>query len=287
MYKPFKARVPDLGYTGLLQTILHKGHKMQTPFHGQSALRLLGVRLEFDMREGFPLTTLRSVKGSFKQALGEIIAFMNGAHTQEELKYYGCTWWDRWVTEERCKRFDLPTGELGRGSYGPVLQPQIIPLLDQMREYPTSRTHVLTTWDPQFAIPRWRKPREVVVAPCHGTVVHFNLDPETKELELVHVQRSGDVPVGVVFNIVHYAAMGMMFAQVLGYTMGRLVHIILDAHIYEEQIPYVEKLLERAPNAFPTVTLDPKIEHIFDFRAEHFALTDYDPHPALNIPTPT
>jgi thymidylate synthase len=125
-----------------------------------------------------------------------------------------------------------------------------------------------------------------VVAPCHGWL-HVLVFPDTKEISVHHFQRSGDIPVGVVFNFVQYASFLMMIAQVLGYKAKELVYTISDAHIYESQFSMVEKLLKRESRAFPTMTIsDTSITDIMDFRPEHFVISDYNPHPAMIIPTP-
>ena len=94
------------------------------------------------------------------------------------------------------------------------------------------------------------------------------------------------MPVGVPFNIIQYAAFTLMIAQIIGYTPREYVHTISDAHIYESQYALVEELLKREPRKLPTVTLNPSIMDIMDFRPEHFTLSDYDPHPSMKIPTP-
>jgi thymidylate synthase len=94
-------------------------------------------------------------------------------------------------------------------------------------------------------------------------------------------QRSGDVPVGVPANMVQYAALLMMVAQATNTIPYEFVHSFSDAHIYVDQIPAVETMLARDSKVFPTVTLDPSVKDIFEFRKEHFSLTDYTPHPGI------
>jgi len=146
------------------------------------------------------------------------------------------------------------------------------------------RTHVISPWIPQYTIQHTGLTRSVVVAPCHG-YIHILAYPDTKEIIIHHFQRSADIPIGVVSNVVQYAAFGMMLAQVIGYTMTELVHTFSDAHIYHNQFDAVAELLARKPRPFPTVTLDSSITNIFDFRPEHFTLSDYNPHQKMVIPT--
>lgn len=270
--------------------------RLPTGKMGEKAKMLVGVQLRYPIENGFPVITERDLSGKFFQgALAEHIAFLHGARTNEELKKFGCKWWGRWVTKEKCDIFGLPEGDLGDGSYGAAWASfptkegtpfnQIENVIKQLKERPYLRTHFISPWIPQYAIQHSTLKRKVVVAPCHGWI-HILAFPETKEIVIHHFQRSADFPVGVPFNIIQYAGFGMMVAQLLGYTMKELVHTFSDAHIYESQYSYVEELLKREPKRLPTVTLDPNIKDIFDFKPEHFTLSDYEPHPAMIIPTP-
>lgn len=293
---PYSQRTPDTQYRELLQKILTEGVEV-TPIQGEKSRMILGHQMRFSLANGFPMITERDLSGKFmKGALGEHIAFLHGARTHEELTQYGCPWWKRWVTAERCAIFGLPEGDLGPGSYGPAwaafptaegaLFNQIEHVVRQIKERPQLRTHVISPWIPQYTIQHsGLPPRKVVVAPCHG-YLHILVFPETKEISVHHFQRSGDIPVGVVFNMMQYAAFTLMLARVTGYTPKELVYTISDAHIYESQIKKVQELLAREPRAFPTVQVDPAITDIFDFRPEHFTVTDYYPHEAMLIPTP-
>ncbi len=293
--KPYNERTPDFQYHQLLERIMNEGMDMM-PIHGIGARSIVGHQVRFNMDNGFPLITERDAAKILPGALGEHIGFLNGAHTLEDLKKYGmlAIYWDRWVTKEKCDVFGLSEGELGPGSYGaawasfPTAEGkpfnQIENIVRQIQERPYLRTHFISPWIPQYTLQHSELTRKVVVAPCHGWI-HIFTYPDTKELVIHHFQRSADVPIGVVSNIVQYAAFGLMLGQVTGYKMKELVHTFSDAHIYHNQFDSVKELLAREPRSFPTVTLDPSITNIFDFRPEHFTLTDYEPHPKMMIPT--
>ncbi len=293
--KPYDVRTPDTQYRDLLKLIMEKGRDVM-PIHGIGARSIVGHQMRFDIANGFPLITERDATKIFPGALGEHIGFLNGAHTLDDLKQYGmpAVYWDKWVTKEKCADFGLPEGELGAGSYGaawgefPTAEGkpfnQIAHVVKQIKERPYLRTHFVTPWIPQYTLQHEGLTRKVVVAPCHGWI-HIFTYPDTKEVVIHHFQRSADIPIGVVSNIVQYAAFGMMLAQVIGYTMKELVHTFSDAHIYHNQFEAVEKLLSREPKRFPTVTLDSSVTDIFAFRPNHFTLTDYNPHPKMLIPT--
>lgn len=293
--KTFKDRSPDSQYQDLLRKIMREGHEVK-PIQGEKAKMILGHQLRYVFSNGFPVITERDLSGPFfTGALAEHVAFLNGARTQAELEKFGCKWWSKWVTKEKCAIFGLPEGDLGPGSYGaawanfPTAEGkpfnQIENLVKQVKERPYLRTHFVSPWIPQYTLQHSDLTRKVVVAPCHGWI-HVLAFPETKEISIHHFQRSADVPVGVAFNIIQYAAFGLMLAQITGYSMKEYVHTLSDAHIYESQYEKVEELISREPKKLPTVSLDQSINNIFDFRPEHFKLEDYDPHPKMLIPTP-
>jgi thymidylate synthase len=295
--KPYAERTIDTQYRDLLQRILTEGREVN-PIQGEKTKMVVGHQLRYDMRNGFPLITERDMSGNFmRAALGEHIAFLNGARTQEQLEAFGCKFWDRWVTPEKCAQFNLPAGDLGDGSYGAAWTHfptkdegdfnQIEHFMKQIKERPYLRTHLITPWIPQYVVQYEGRTRKVVVAPCHGWI-HVLCFPEKKELAIHHFQRSADAPVGLPFNIIQYAAFGMMVGKLIGYEMVEYVHTMSDVHIYESQIEKVKELLEREPRKLPTMTLDATgIENITDFRPEHFTLgEDYEGHPRMLIPTP-
>jgi len=297
-YRPFAERTPDQQYQDLLRKIMERG-RVTKPIQGEEAKGIVGMQLHYDMRNGFPLIGERDLSKLFKGGLAEGIGFLNGARTHDELSKFGCKWWDRWVTPEKCAIFGLPAGDLGDGSYGaawtnfPTKEgtpfDQIEHVMKQIKERPFLRTHFISPWIPQYTIQHADLKRKVVVAPCHGWV-HIFLYPDTKELALHHFQRSCDMPVGVPFNMLNYAAMGLMIAHLTGYTFVEYVHSFSDAHIYSSQYDAVKELIAREPRRLPTVKLDLEavkgITNIKDFRPEHFILTDYEPHAAMKIPTP-
>ena len=297
MIKPYAKRTVDTTYQDLLRRVMTEGREVH-PIQGGMSKMVMGHQMRFDMRNGFPLITERDMSGPFlKAALGEHIAFLNGARTQEQLEAFGCKFWDRWVTKEKCETFGLEEGDLGNGSYGaawtsfPTAEGapfnQIEHVIKQIKERPYLRTHIISPWIPQYVIQHDDLQRSTVVAPCHGWI-HVLCFPETKELAVHHFQRSADSPVGLPFNMVQYAAFGMMLAHLTGYEMVEYVHTLSDAHIYENQFEKVEELLTREPRKLPTMTLQAEgIEKITDFRPEHFVLgDDYEPHAKMLIPTP-
>ncbi len=293
--KPLNERTPDSQYQDALRRILEQGHEVK-PIHGEKAKMIMGIQLRYDLKNGFPIIGERDLSGPlFTGALAEHIAFLHGARTQAELEKFGCKWWSKWVTKEKCDIFDLPTGDLGDGSYGAAWATfptkegapfnQIAHVVQQIKERPYLRTHFISPWIPQYTIQHEGLTRKVVVAPCHGWI-HVLAFPETKEISIHHFQRSGDFPVGVPFNMIQYAAFGLMIAHLTNYSFKEIVYTFSDAHMYESQYDKVRELLAREPRKLPTMKINTDIKDIFDFRPEHFTLEDYEPHSKMSIPTP-
>lgn len=310
-YKPVSDRTPDDQYHELLRDIMTNGRTKQ-PIHARleenknsghaDSKEVSGRMLAFDLSNGFPLLPIRKLEKVFRGGLGEVIAFINGARTLDQLREYECPdiFWENWVSKEKCEIWGLPEGDLGQGSYGAVLGDlpnprggsfdQIIAVMKQMEKMPFLRTHCLSTWSPVLSMgdDEQNAPRNVVVAPCHGNFVHFILWDKHKVLEMTHTQRSADVPVGLQINVSEWAALGMMVAYMLGYEFTRYTHFLSNPHIYDLQYEVVGALLEREPRKLPTVTLEPdrEIKSLKDFRPSDFKIADYDPHPWIKIDTP-
>ena len=282
-------KTPDTQYRELLKSIIENG--VRTPSQqGVDALTLIGPKpLHFKLANGFPIITERKIsKRIWSQAIGEIIGFINGARTQEELQQYGCDWWHSWVTDAKCAKRGLESGDMGPGSYGAAFHDfptaegptfnQFENIIKQIKERPHLRTHFISPWIPQYTIRVTGKQQKVVVCPCHGWIHIRIIDGK---LTLHMFQRSSDTPVGLPANLAQYAALTMMIAQVTGYEAYEYVHSFSDAHIYVDQLDHVKELIEREPKTLPTMQMNPDKKDLFDFRVEDFKLTDYHPHKVM------
>ncbi len=296
-YKPYPRRTPDSQYRDLLQNILDNGEFGETR-QGPRAKTLIGAQMHFKLSNGFPLITDRNIGSFWRKPIGELCAFINGARTRNQLAEFGCTWWDAWTSDEKTKKRGLAPGDIGPGSYGAAFHDfptadggsfdQFKHLVEQIKEFPEMRTHFVTPWIPQYIVRGEGKQQKVTIAPCHGWV-HVRVFND--KLHLHMFQRSGDVPIGVPSNMVQYAALGLMLEHLTGFEAAEYVHTISDAHIYEDQIEYLEPMLSREPLRLPTVVLSEegkKVSDIHEFRMEHFELSDYEPHPSIpRIPVAT
>lgn len=292
-YLPYDARRPDAQYRDVLAGIVERGERVPTR-QGPAALTLMQQAMRFDLSNGFPMITERSIESFWRKPIGELCAFINGVTTTSGLRAFGCDWWDDWATAEKTSKRGLEPGDIGPGSYGGAFHDfptsegegfdQFQHLVEQLRELPRDRTHFVSPWIPQYQVRGAGKVPRTTIAPCHGWV-HVRV--LNGRLHLHMFQRSGDVPVGVPANMVQYAALLLMLEHLTGYEAAAYYHTISDAHVYEDQLDRVRVMLERDPRPLPTVTLNAegrKVEDIHDFRGEHFDLADYHPHGGLRIP---
>lgn len=292
-YHDLSSRTPDTQYRDMLERILRTGESVPTR-QGPPALTLMQQTMRFDLRNGFPVITERNVRPFWRKAIGELCAFINGATTLAELEKFGCDWWDAWATPAKTSSRGLEPNSLGPGSYGAAFHDfpaaggdpfdQFAHLVEQIRELPELRTHFVSPWIPQYQVRGAGKKPKTTIAPCHGWV-HVRV--LRGRLHLHMFQRSGDVPVGVPSNMIQYAALTLMLEQLTGCPAAAYYHTISDAHIYQDQVERAETMVAREPRPLPTVWLNEDgraVTDIHDFRAEHFELGDYDPHPGLRIP---
>ena len=297
-YREYSKRKPSDQYKNLIRDILDNGQIGSSPMvdaNGNEVRTIdrMGAIVRFNILEdGVPFVTERSINGFWKAAVGELFAFINGARTQEELEKFGCKWWKSWVTEEKCQKRGLETGDLGPGSYGAAFASfptidgegfnQFEEIVKQIKERPELKTHFISPWIPQYTIRNKDHQQKVVVGPCHGWI-HFRVIDG--KLSMVMFQRSCDVLVGCVSNWAQYSALLIAMAEVLNLVPYEFVHMISDAHIYENQLPWVEKILSRESRPFPSLKTINKHDNIADYRPEDFVLEDYNPHdPIKDIP---
>lgn len=299
-YLPYEERTPDFQYRGVLASTLPEadggeGEFVKNEFQDSGRYSNFGMpKVDFKFRNGFPLITERKVN-FWPKFINEMAAFINGARTLDEMRQYGDkkTWpnfWEQWLYPEKCAQFGLPAGDMGDGSYsvfGKYPSPdgtsfnQFLAMIEQIRDFPSVTTHMVTSWMPVYALGNRKRRRKVVVAPCHGTAVRVIINDG--RLTLQHVQRSADMPVGAIGNMVGYAAVALQLARILDVEPYRYVHCFMDPHSYKVQLPWTKRIIAIEPRPFPTLLIkDDAPKDLLAFRAEHFELKDYNPHPAMN-----
>jgi thymidylate synthase len=268
-------------YLDLLQHILDHGTR-KADRTGTGTIAIFGHQLRFNLAEGFPAVTTKKLH--LKSIIHELLWFLSGDTNIAYLKRNGVTIWNEWATE---------TGELGP-VYGAQWRgwnaadgrriDQMAQLLDDLRERPDSRRHIVTAWDPALLPDETRSPRENAAAglqalpPCHTLFQFFVADGR---LSCQLYQRSADAFLGLPFNIASYALLTMMIAQVTDLDPADFILSLGDAHIYLNHLEQVHLQLRREPYPLPRMQLNPARRDLFAFRYEDFALVGYRHHPAI------
>jgi thymidylate synthase len=236
---------------------------------GTGTLSVFGHQMRFDLAAGFPLVTTKKVH--LKSVIHELLWFLEGDTNVKHLNVNGVTIWDEWADED---------GDLGP-IYGQQWRSWAAPdgrSIDQLQEVveilktnPDSRRMIVTAWNPAD-LP------DMALAPCHCL---FQLYVTEGRLSCQLYQRSGDVFLGLPFNIASYALLTMMLAQVGGLQPGEFVHTLGDAHLYLNHLEQADLQLTRTPRPLPQMRLNPEVRGLFQFRYEDFELVGYDPHPHI------
>ena len=258
-------------YLDLLRYISDNG-VLKNDRTGTGTKSIFGYQMRFDLNEGFPLLTTKKVH--LKSIIYELLWFIAGDTNIKYLKDHGVSIWDEWADEN---------GDLGP-VYGHQWRSwpapdgktidQLSGLIRQIRTNPDSRRLIVSAWNPAEV-------DKMALPPCH-TMFQFYVADGKLSCQLY--QRSGDVFLGVPFNIASYALLTMMVAQVCGLKPGSFVHTLGDAHIYTNHFEQVATQLQREPRPLPEMNVNPDKKDIFDFCYEDFELTGYDPWPAIKAP---
>lgn len=147
-------------------------------------------------------------------------------------------------------------------------------MIEAIKKTPDSRRLIVSAWNPED-VPSMALP------PCH-TMFQFYVQEGRLSCQLY--QRSGDVFLGVPFNIASYALLTHLIAHETGLAVGEFVHTLGDAHLYINHIEQMKEQLSREIRAFPTLVLNQEKQSVFDFEMEDIQLEGYDLHPAIKAP---
>ena len=227
-------------------------------------VKLFGVVNRYDLKQEFPILTVR--RQYFKSAVDELLwIWQKKSNDVHELSSHV---WDAWADENGTigKAYGYQLGVKHRYPEGEM--DQVDRVLWQLRHDPASR-RILTS------LYTFADLSEMALYPCAYSMT-FNVSGNT--LNAILNQRSQDMLTANGWNVMQYAALLMMFAQVSGLEPGELVHVIADCHIYDRHVPMVEELLRNEPYPAPKVTLDPAVQDFYQFTKNSFTVEGYRYH---------
>lgn len=255
-------------YLDLLQRILENGVE-KSDRTGTGTLSVFGHQMRFDLQNGFPLLTTKKLHT--RSIIYELLWFLKGETNISYLHDNKVTIWDEWADEN---------GDLGpiygkqwrawEAKDGKVID-QIGQVIEQIKTNPDSRRLLVSAWNvgeiDQMALP-----------PCH---IIFQFYVANNKLSCQLYQRSADVFLGVPFNIASYALLTQMIAQVCGLEAGEFIHTTGDTHLYLNHIAQAREQLSRNPYDLPTLSLNPLVKDIADFKYEDIKIENYICHPHI------
>ena len=258
-------------YLDLLRHVLEHGSE-KSDRTGTGTRSVFGWQMRFDLNAGFPLVTTKKLH--LQSIVHELLWFLRGETNIAYLKEHKVRIWDEWADD---------AGELGP-VYGKQWRrwssadgreiDQLRNVVDEIRRNPDSRRLIVSAWNvadlPAMAL-----------QPCHALFQFYVADGR---LSCRLYQRSGDIFLGVPFNIASYALLTHMVAQACDLQVGDFVHTLGDAHLYANHFDQAREQLSREPRRLPTLRLDPAVRDVFAFRFDDIAIEGYDPHPAIRAP---
>ncbi|MGX7419272.1 thymidylate synthase [Carnobacterium gallinarum] len=308
-------------YLELGKKVMETG-AIKTDRTGTGTKSLFGYQMRFDLAAGFPLLTTKRVP--FGLIKSELLWFIKGDTNIRYLLQHNNHIWDEWAFERFIKSSDYTGpdmtnfgrravtdpefnqvyqvelkqfcariledegfakqyGELGniygsqwrnwKTTQGETID-QLKDVIEMIKKTPDSRRLIVSAWNPED-VPTMALP------PCH-TLFQFYVADGKLSCQLY--QRSADIFLGVPFNIASYALLTHLIAHEVGLEVGEFVHTLGDAHLYSNHMEQMAEQLTREARDFPTLTLNPEKESIFDFDVADIQIEGYDPHPAIKAP---
>ena len=265
-------------YHDIVRHVLETGIRKKNRT-GTDTISSFAVHYKVDLAAGFPLLTTKKV--FFKSVIRELLWYLSGETHIQNLRQHTKIW-DAWTSEEKnwevgkmygyqwvnWEKYseDPESGKISKSHINQIQQ-----TIDLIKNNPSSRRMVVTAWNPSVL-------DEISLPSCH-TFFIFNVTGDKLNCHLT--QRSGDIALGIPFNLACYAALTMMIAQETGYQLGQFSHYINDAHIYVNHIDGLKEQLTRDPKKLPRLKIESK--PFWDIEFEDFTLNDYHPDPPIRF----
>lgn len=263
-------------YLDLVARVLENGSRKKNRT-GVDTISCFAEHYRVDLSKGFPLLTTKKV--NFAAMLHEVLWYLSGEDHIRNLRQHTRIW-DAWADEEGnldtaygryWRRFPSAQMNPDTGAYDVCEVDQIDRVVQLLKTDPTSRRMVVTAWEPGNAL-------DSKLPPCHFSFV-FNVQQDKLNCHLT--QRSGDIAIGIPFNLAAYSLLTQILAQEANLSLGFFSHSIVDAHIYVNHVDGLKLQLAREPRSLPRLEIARK--PLEQLRFEDFALLDYNPHPGIKF----
>lgn len=233
-------------------------------------IKKFGVVNRYDLSREFPIMTLR--RTAFKSCIDEILWIWQ--KKSNNIRDLNSHIWDEWADENGSigKAYGYQLGV--RHQYKEGMMDQVDRVLYDLKNNPYSRRIMTNIYVHQDL-------HEMNLYPCAYSMT-FNVTGN--KLNAILNQRSNDILTANNWNVVQYAVLVHMIAQVSGLEAGELVHVIADAHIYDRHIPLVKELIKRQTYDAPVFRMNPDVKDFYEFTVDDFELEDYKYGPQIKIP---
>lgn len=239
-------------------------------------ISIVGVTNKYDVGKEFPMITLRNNSGTVKRAIDEVLwIWQKKSNKVSELNSHI---WDQWAKEDgtigkaygyqMAKKYEFKTKE-------GIQQMNQVDFVLYLLKNDVSSRRIMTN------IFNHAELKDMALEPCvYGTQWLV----KGGKLHLILNQRSQDMLAANGWNVMQYAALQCMFAQVAGLEVGTLTHNIGDCHIYDRHIPLVKKLIEAEPmDVSPKLIINNPTTNFYDFKVEDFEIQGYDYNKSINL----
>jgi thymidylate synthase len=272
-------------YHDLVKLVMEKGTHKKTRT-GVDTISYFGAFYKVDLSEGFPLLTTKKMQ--WKSLLHEVLWYLSGENHIRNLRQHTKIW-DAWADEDGNLETaygyywrHFPSAQKDKNGHWQIKEvDQIQYVIDEIMRNPSSRRLVVSAWEPGNATTS-------KLPPCHYSFV-FNVNSGKLNCHLT--QRSGDIALGIPFNLAAYSLLTQVIAQQVGLELGEFAHTIIDAHIYiapegSETEKYdhligLKEQLTREPLALPRLKI--KSKPLDELCFEDFELINYRHHDKITF----
>ncbi|PIA55834.1 hypothetical protein AQUCO_00700274v1 [Aquilegia coerulea] len=271
-------------YLRLVQDIISNGAQKDDRT-GTGTLSKFGCQMRFNLRRSFPLLTTKRV--FWRGVVEELLWFINGSTNAKVLQEKGVHIWDGNASRDY---LDREEGDLGpvygfqwrhfgaiytnmHADYKGQGFDQLLDVINKIKNRPDDRRIILSAWNPSDL-------KLMALPPCHMFAQFYVANGE---LSCQMYQRSADMGLGVPFNIASYSLLTCMIAHVCDLVPGDFVHIIGDAHVYRTHVMPLQDQLQKHPQPFPVLKINPLRKDIDSFVISDFKLVGYKPHQKIEM----